>query len=181
MDLVDLITRHTPVDGDEAAHLVAIRSLVVSACADARRRTHYDPGHLTASAFVLTPARSRVLLVHHAKLGIWVQPGGHLEPEDESAEAAARREVEEEAGLTGLASLGLLDVDVHDIPARGDEPAHLHHDLRFGFVAPSSAVTIGDGVTEARWVSLNDLGGLPVDPGVRRAAAKLRSAGSATR
>lgn len=177
MDLVDLIHAHRPADPTEAGHLAAIQGLVVMACADARRRTHYDPGHLTASAFVLSPDRSRVLLIHHEKLGIWVQPGGHLEPIDESIEAAARREVAEEVGLTELDPLGLVDVDVHAIPAHGDEPAHEHHDLRFGFVAGRETVAVGGGVRDVRWVAVDDLDGLAVDEGVRRAVAKLRSVG----
>ncbi len=177
VDLVDLIHTHRPADPAEAGHLAAIQGLVVMACADARCRTHYDPGHLTASAFVLSPDRSRVLLIHHEKLGIWVQPGGHLEPIDESIEAAARREVAEEVGLADLESLGLIDVDVHVIPARGDEPEHEHHDLRFGFVASTEAIMVGDGVRDARWVPIDDLDGLAVDDGVRRAVAKLRSVG----
>jgi 8-oxo-dGTP pyrophosphatase MutT (NUDIX family) len=172
VDLVDLITGHRPADTTEAEHLAEVRGLVVLHCADARKRTHYEPGHLTASAFVLSPDRASVALVHHAKLGIWVQPGGHFEPDDETPEAAARREVAEEIGLTDLESLGLVDVDVHRIPARADEPAHRHHDLRFGFVAVSTELVAGDGVTEARWVPVDDLG--DVDPGVRRAVAKLR-------
>src|SRR5258705_4171245 len=61
-------------------------------------RDHFVPGHLTASAFVLSPERAAVLLIFHKKLGIWVQPGGHIEAEDESLEAAARRELGEEVG-----------------------------------------------------------------------------------
>ena len=173
MDLVDLIADHRPADAAEVADLAAVRRLVVLHCSDAPKRTHYDPGHVTASAFVLSPDRSAVVLVHHAKLGIWVQPGGHLEPGDVSVEAAARREVAEEVGLTGLEPLGLVDVDVHEIPARGDEPAHLHHDLRFGFVSASWELAAGDGVMEARWVPVGELG--DVDPGLRRAVGKLRS------
>ncbi len=175
MDLVDLIADHEPVDATEAAHVAAVKGLVVLHCADAQKRSHYDPGHVTASAFVLSPDRSFVALVHHAKLGIWVQPGGHLEPDDESVEGAARREVAEEIGLTDLAPLGLLDVDVHEIPARGAEPAHRHHDLRFGFVAGTTELVAGDGVVDVRWVPLDDLG--DVDEGVRRAVAKLRTQG----
>lgn len=175
MDLVDLIADHQPGDAAEATHLADVRSLVVLHCSEASKRTHYDPGHLTASAFVLSPDRSSVALIHHEKLGIWVQPGGHLEPGDASVEDGARREVAEEIGLTDLEPLGLVDVDVHQIPARGGEPAHLHHDLRFGFVASVWDLDAGDGVLEARWMPIDDLG--DVDEGLRRAVAKLRSRG----
>lgn len=56
-----------------------------------------DPTHVTASAIVLG-ADGRVLLHRHKRLGIWLQPGGHLDP-GESCEQAALREVAEETGL----------------------------------------------------------------------------------
>ena len=48
-------------------------------------RDHFEPGHLTASAFVVSPASDAVLLIFHRKLGIWVQPGGHIEADDVTA------------------------------------------------------------------------------------------------
>ena len=54
-----------------------------------------SPGHFTASALILNPVKTRVVLVEHRKLGIWVQPGGHADG-DVHLEIVARREVEEE-------------------------------------------------------------------------------------
>jgi hypothetical protein len=48
--------------------------------------------HFTASAFVVDETCTRVCLVEHAKLGRLLQPGGHIEPSDETIEAAALRE-----------------------------------------------------------------------------------------
>ncbi len=62
---------------------------------------HHPRAHFTASALVVDPSRARTALVHHRKLGIWVQPGGHLDADDASYEAAALREVREETGLAG--------------------------------------------------------------------------------
>ena len=56
-------------------------------------RARFDPGHFTASAFVLAPDRRAILEVHHAKLGRWLQPGGHVESADDSLVSAAHREV----------------------------------------------------------------------------------------
>jgi 8-oxo-dGTP pyrophosphatase MutT (NUDIX family) len=60
------------------------------------------PAHVTASAVVLSPDARQTCLVLHAKLGRWVQPGGHLEPGDLSLMGAARREVREETGLDAV-------------------------------------------------------------------------------
>ncbi|MGW4462046.1 NUDIX hydrolase [Micromonospora sp. NPDC004704] len=53
--------------------------------------------HNTASAIVLD-GRDRVLLVHHRKSGLWLYPGGHVDPNEDPAEAAAR-EAREETGI----------------------------------------------------------------------------------
>jgi 8-oxo-dGTP pyrophosphatase MutT (NUDIX family) len=53
--------------------------------------------HFTASAIVFDD-RDRVLLVHHNKLGMWLYPGGHIDPNEDPAQAAVR-EVHEETGI----------------------------------------------------------------------------------
>lgn len=50
----------------------------------------------TATTFVVQDGRT--LLLHHKKLGFWLPPGGHIDP-DELPDDAARREVLEESGL----------------------------------------------------------------------------------
>lgn len=127
---------------------------------DVLSRSHFEPGHFTASAFVLSPDGSRLLLISHPKLGRWLQPGGHIEPEDKDCEAAARREVREETGVGELAVLGsgIFDVDVHEIPARPKESAHRHFDVRYAFIASTEQLAVSDEVDEvkaARWVELN--------------------------
>lgn len=90
-----------------------------------------DPTHVTASAVVLD-TDDHVLLHRHKRLGIWLQPGGHVDP-GETCEQAALREVAEETGLAGdLVGDGPLHVDVHQGP-RG----HVHLDVRWLLRTPA--------------------------------------------
>jgi 8-oxo-dGTP pyrophosphatase MutT (NUDIX family) len=138
-------------------------------------RAHFTPGHLTASAFVISPAADELLLIFHRKLGIWVQPGGHIEAGDASLLDAARREVAEEVGLELGADVtgSVFDIDIHAIPARKDEPAHEHFDVRYCFHAPTRDFVASDEVADARWVELAKIEQLTTDESVLRAARKL--------
>ena len=89
-----------------------------------------DATHVTGSSLILGPRG--VVLHRHKRLGLWLQPGGHLEPGEAPWEAAVRESTEE----TGLqvawprADPGevppLAHLDVHD-GGRG----HTHLDLRY--------------------------------------------------
>ncbi|MBV8960440.1 MAG: NUDIX domain-containing protein [Actinobacteria bacterium] len=114
----------TPVDDREArsqAEFLAALDRLDRPCDE-----HADPTHVTASAIV-TGSRG-VVLHRHKRMGIWLQPGGHIEP-GETPEDAALREVYEETGLAlGHPADGprLVHVDVHAAPK-----GHTHLDLRF--------------------------------------------------
>ncbi len=94
------------------------------------------PVHVTASAFII--GDRGVVLHRHKRLGIWLQPGGHIEP-GETPWDAALREATEETGLP-VSFAGPLDesgapalvhVDVHPGPRK-----HTHLDLRYVLTAP---------------------------------------------
>ncbi|HEY8011117.1 MAG TPA: NUDIX hydrolase [Rudaea sp.] len=102
----------------------------MSAHADAAERS-LAHGHLTGSAWLVSKDGQRVLLTHHRKLDRWLQLGGHADGDADLARVALR-EAEEESGLSDLVvEPGVFDLDRHEIPARGDEPAHWHYDVRF--------------------------------------------------
>lgn len=163
-------------DPDEAAHAGAILELIRTTpapCSSAQ----YHPGHLTASVLLVAPAAGQVLLIHHPTLGRWLQPGGHIDPDDPTISAAAAREVLEETGLSVQLDPGPFDLDVHPIPTRPDRPGHLHFDVRFlarldGLPAPGG----GEGIV-ARWCPRAVAFELVDDLGLWRMLAKAVAAG----
>ena len=171
VDDVRLLVASLEVSDDREAGFHRRLTDLIEELDDPWRRDRYEPGHLTASAFVVHPAELSIALVHHAKLDMWVQPGGHVEADDPDHESAARREVGEECGLTGLTWLGLLDLDIHVFPERDRNPRHLHFDLRWGFRAARADLAVGDGAKDVRWVALSDAIGM--DESVARPARKL--------
>jgi 8-oxo-dGTP pyrophosphatase MutT (NUDIX family) len=120
----------------------------------------------TASVYIIDG--DKVLLIYHKKLQKWLQPGGHIEPNETPSEAA-RREVKEETGLD-IAFLRQENIwidhwnarsierpfmcSLQEIPAYKDVPAHQHMDM--AYVATPVGEKVG-GDHEMRWFSLQEI------------------------
>ncbi len=137
-------------------------------------RTHL-PGHITGSAWIVNPERTQTLLVHHAKLNKWVQPGGHADG-DENILRVAMREAEEETGLKSLTIIKVtpFDVDIHLIPKRTDFPEHFHYDIRFLIEANTEEmILVSEESHDVKWVALDALDKFTAEPSVLRMRDKL--------
>ncbi len=125
---------------------------------DAYLRTHL-PGHITGSPFIVDETGTYTLLVHHAKLNKWLQPGGHADG-DRHIVRVALREGEEETGVSQLTLAGneIFDLDIHRIPSRKDFPEHEHFDVRF-LVRTSRhhPITVSEESHDVRWIRLDEL------------------------
>jgi 8-oxo-dGTP pyrophosphatase MutT (NUDIX family) len=116
------------------------------------------PAHLTASALVMSEGRDEVLLVLHTKAGLWLQPGGHCQPEDPTLLAAALREATEETGIGGLAlSAAPVRLDRHAAPCRPGVVDH-HLDVQYLAIAPPQAIPRSSAETlDVAWFRCDDL------------------------
>lgn len=137
-------------------------------------------GHITGSAWIVTPDGSVVLLTHHRKLDCWLQLGGHADG-DPDVIAVALKEAQEESGLEEFELLGdgIFDLDIHPIPARGDEPEHLHYDVRYIFRATGCTdFTVSEESHDLRWVPLGEVQTLTTEESMLRMVRKWQSSRS---
>lgn len=134
------------------------------------------PGHLTGSAWIVSPDRKRALLTHHHKLDKWLQLGGHADGDGDLL-AVALREAREESGLARLrvVSPDVFDVDRHWIPPRKAEPGHYHHDLRFLIEAdPDEPLIVSSESKDLAWIELAVVASLNPEESMARMVRKTQ-------
>lgn len=182
--LLEHLAAYAPFDTEEAEMRDRMRRFV--AAQEACFRRECVEGHITASCWIvnsLPPGerrRRQALLTWHKRLNRWLQMGGHVEPEDASLLEAALREAREESGLTRVrpAAAAIFDLDVHPIPERKGEPAHLHYDVRFLLEAdPAEPLVVSAESRDVAWVPLAGIAALNTDASMRRMVAKTARLG----
>ena len=172
--LLSLLDMYRPAAPDDQAILQQFKTFVATH-PNCFERT-LTVGHVTGSAWIVSPDRNRILLVYHRKLNRWLQPGGHADG-DSDIFAVARREAVEETGLQHLRPLSdeIFDLDIHLFPATSATPAHLHYDVRFLFKAdPSTPLTLSHESIDLGWFALSAIVRMEVDRSVLRMVEKTR-------
>lgn len=179
--LADTVSRYRAEIAGPREHLSLLRWQIAEGHALDDRATM--PGHVTTSAFVLSPDHAQVLLIDHVVIGRWLQPGGHWETAATFHESAAREALEE----TGVQGLRLhpwhrggdlpFAIDSHDVPGKPSrgESAHIHHDLQYLFLADPALPLVAqiEEVHAAAWTPVSALGEIAPD-----ALSRLRSLAS---
>ncbi len=134
----EILVRFVPTLAVQAEARERILAWIDAHPRDAHLRSCLE-GHLTASCLLLDSSATRVLLHHHAKLGRWLQFGGHCDGDANLLGVAWRETVEESGIVPEWISAEPVDLDIHVIPARPGEPQHRHFDVRYLARAPSGA------------------------------------------
>ncbi len=144
-DAVQDLRRHGYLD-----HLAACPDGVWRSCA---------PAHITASALVIDRMHERVLLTLHHKVRLWLQMGGHCEPDDTSLYAAATREAVEESGIASLVLLPEpVALDRHEVRCGDPDLPSEHLDVQYVALAPPGAVERMSGESlDLRWFPIDAL------------------------
>ena len=114
-------------------------------------------GHFTASAWLVSNDGTQALLMHHTKLNMWVQLGGHCDG-DSDVLAVALKEAQEESGINSIEpmSVEIFDIDIHTIPGNSKEAEHEHFDVRFILQVTSDEQFVQNRESkELRWIGLD--------------------------
>ena len=139
--------------------------------------------HLTASAWIVSPDRTRVLMCFHKLYRSWSWLGGHADGETDLL-AVALREAREESGLARLEpvardiySVEILTVDGHEKRGRY-VPSHLHLNVTYLLEAdPDEPLTVKPDENSAlAWFGRDEAVERSVEPWMReRVYSKLNA------
>lgn len=136
------IVRFLPKDGREAREREMILALIAQ-YGDAILSRENDFAHMTASSIIVSRDRRRTLMAFHKIYNSWAWTGGHADGESDF-EAIARREAQEETGITDLVRLGDGPASMEILPVwahvkRGKHVgSHLHLNISYLFEADDS-------------------------------------------
>lgn len=154
-----MLRAYAPSDEKEIAFKARMQSLLAYGNCFERSLLH---AHFTGSAWVVDIAMKKLLLTHHAKLDRWLQLGGHADGECDMSKVA-HRELREESGSDQfeITEEGIFDIDIHQIPQKGEVKAHDHYDVRFLFVGDArKPLEKNHESKELKWVSFEEVPGL---------------------
>jgi 8-oxo-dGTP pyrophosphatase MutT (NUDIX family) len=172
--LAVLLEGYRPEGEAETVDLRRVRALTETVGDPWRRDL---PLHVTASALIVHPPTSRVLLRWHQRQQAWLQVGGHGDPGESDPLAIARREAAEETGLDDLVPWPderLRHVVIVDVPAGKGEPAHEHADLRYVMATRTpDAARAENSDAPLRWLSLTDAHEATSEANLRETLARL--------
>lgn len=120
-------------------------------------------GHFTASGWIINPQGTKAVMMHHKKLDMWLQPGGHCDGDTNTLNVALT-EIHEELGIPKTAvtlynnAEDIFMVDMTIFPVGKDGPAHIHYDFTYLFELDETIELPGNPESHAiKWIGLQDI------------------------
>lgn len=157
MQIIETLREYVPYNDNERESIKQTISWIEKYNKNAFVRENLD-WHITGSMLIVDPTLKYVLLMHHKKLNKWLQFGWHSDGNIDSKEVAIR-EFQEESWLNIVPwNIVLFDVDDHIIPARWNEPNHIHFDILFLWTIPFDSQFHKQDleVNDIKWFSIED-------------------------
>lgn len=113
-------------------------------------------GHITASAWLVNQDNTKVLLMLHKKLDLWLQLGGHCDG-DSDVLRVALKEAQEESGIKDIFVKyeSIFDLDVHMIPEIKNVKSHIHYDIRFLLQTKHDIIIKNEESKNLQWILKN--------------------------
>jgi 8-oxo-dGTP pyrophosphatase MutT (NUDIX family) len=177
-DLLELVRKLSPLDERETVDIQDALAWIASGEPLYRiQKPNVPPKHLVSYFAVVDPKSKKMLLQDHLLAKLWLPPGGHVDPNEDPANAV-RRECEEELGI---AAQFLGDVKPHFITVTTTNGQGEHTDVSLWYVLQASdetPLTIEDDkFAEVRWWNIDDVLAAPInqfDPELHRFITKIK-------
>lgn len=171
----DEVAALQPLDELEMDHRERLMAWIASGaelCRLAKPAT--PPMHLVSYFVVIDEAQQRMLLVEHRDAGLWLPPGGHVEPGEHPRDTVAR-ELREELGLALNKPVG-APLFITATETVGISAGHTDVSLWYLVRLHGSQPIVFDEAefTSVRWFDLDELPLAQSDPHLGRFIEKLR-------
>ncbi|MBR3610114.1 MAG: NUDIX hydrolase [Oscillospiraceae bacterium] len=178
MDLKEQILRYKPFNEQEEKDKELLLEWLEEKDVFTRRN---KKAHFTASAWVVNPKRTKVLMIYHNIYNSWAWLGGHADGM-ENLLAVAEKEAREESGITEIKPLSDDILSLEIVTVSGHEKkgeyvsAHLHLNVTYLFEAPEEQLLSvkPDENSGVMWIELDDIKNKSTEPWfVERIYSKL--------
>lgn len=139
MDWKQIISDYQPEDDIEAAEKASFLQFI-DAFGDKAFARENLPGHFSASAWVVNPARDKVLMIFHNMFNSWAWIGGHADGV-QNLQFVAVKEMQEETGVENVRPLLNMPLDINVLSVSNHVkkgkfvPRHLHYNVVYLFEA----------------------------------------------
>ena len=161
MNLKEQISRYTPYNTKEITDQKTIVEYLNTF--DNLLTRENERAHLTASAWIVNQARTKVLMIYHNIYQSWSWVGGHADGDSDLLHVALK-ETKEETGLSKLTpvSENIYSLEILDVPAhtKNGKPIakHVHLNVTYLIEADETEKTAikPDENSGVKWLNLED-------------------------